>query len=388
MKNLKFFIRLFFKLFLIPKIIFAIFRLFLSKKIIDGYVIISPSLSLSGAPLLSEKIYQKISKIKPCFFISIFGGCEISVNNKKSINFNGIEYKLFYFLTSLILKRKGYNRFIFNSIVSAKHIKNLKSNDSLIISLIHEMAGVISYFRLEKKISEIYENSDYLVFSCKDSYEDFIKNISIKKLKNEKFLFLKQGLYENSFIKNFQKKDYIKSKYRTHLNLSNKQKLVLGIGNDLQRKGFKYFLKLCKICPNINFIWIGKNKELKNYKLKNLLIINQVNSDEIYKYFFVSDIFFLSSIEDPFPTVLLEAMFSGLTVLALKGSGGSDEIIKPENGLIFEKNNFKEAKNYILKLDKIKIKKIGDYNHNYVVKNFDFENYIQNLLSVFNKINT
>jgi len=60
------------RIFYLPFIFYKICSVFFSKDVNDGYIVISPSLTLSGAPLLSEKIYENISRNKPTYFLSIF----------------------------------------------------------------------------------------------------------------------------------------------------------------------------------------------------------------------------------------------------------------------------------------------------------------------------
>ena len=251
----------------LPFVFYKICRVFFSKDVNDGYVVISPSLTLSGAPLLSEKIFNNVSRNKPTYFLSIFGGKGISIK-KKMINMDGINFDIIYVLLSKILIKKGYKNYILNSIVSSKFVKHFKNKNTKCICLIHEMSYAISVLKIFNKIPEIYNYSDSLIFSCKESFNSFKKYTNNLVLDPKKIVFMKQGLYEKSFIVNLNNKDIIRKNNRRYLNINNKEIVILGVGNDLERKGFKYFLELSTLCPEYKFIWIGNNREFLQNKRK------------------------------------------------------------------------------------------------------------------------
>ncbi len=372
------------RIFYLPFIFYKICSVFFSKDVNDGYIVISPSLTLSGAPLLSEKIYENISRNKPTYFLSIFGGKGIS-KNKKMINMNGINFDMIYILLSKILTKKGYKNYILNSIVSSKYVRYFKNKNTKCISLIHEMSYAISVLKIFNKIPEIYNYSDSLIFSCKESFNTFKKYTNKHVLDPRKIVFMKQGLYEESFIVNLKNKDMIRKNNRSYLNINSKELVILGVGNDLERKGFKYFLELSMFCPEYKFIWIGNNPEFLKNKRKNITIIPKAKKESIYKYFYISDYFFLSSVEDPFPTVLLEAMVSGLPLISIKGSGGADELINENIGFICDRARILDAKNYIRNINQKNLNKISNYNRDFVIKNFNFDNYVDRLISLFQR---
>ena len=109
------------------KTIFILNKLPISE---NGYVVVSPSLTLSGAPLLSKAIHDDINERNnsDCLLMSIYGG---ECNNKdwNAINLLGCNIN---FINSIIVKvliGKGYDRFICNSVVSASLLaKNISSN--------------------------------------------------------------------------------------------------------------------------------------------------------------------------------------------------------------------------------------------------------------------
>lgn len=120
----------------------------------------------------------------------------------------------------------------------------------------------------------------------------------------------------------------------------NQPKIVLGVGVTSWRKGFDFFLQTAAICKRVypgefHFVWVGpteKGEQKKiEYDLSSLGLADDFTlvgeSEEVKRYYQKADLFFLSSREDPFPLVMLEASFFKLPVLYFEHSGGAEEFI-------------------------------------------------------------
>src|SRR6185295_9125796 len=55
---------------------------------------------------------------------------------------------------------------------------------------------------------------------------------------------------------------------------------------------------------------------------------------DVAEFYFGADAFFLSSREDPFPSVVLEAMAAGLPVVGLAGTSGTERLIAEHGRLV------------------------------------------------------
>jgi hypothetical protein len=145
------------------------------------------------------------------------------------------------------------------------------------------------------------------------------------------------------------------------------------------RKGFDTFVNIAIKNPNINFIWIGPNQEFLNIKIfpDNLIITGY--TDNPYYYVKNLDYFLLTSREDPFPLVVLEALYLNIKVISFNNKNiGTLNIIKKygiiidsedELNFIFNSNNNLttcNSKNFI--------------NDNFSVKNSEnIINFIKNI---------
>jgi len=112
------------------------------------------------------------------------------------------------------------------------------------------------------------------------------------------------------------------------------------------RKGSDLFLKVAKYLSEhkkVVFIWIGIDETQANYcefvyEIKKLNLKTQVFTvpyeKDINKYYQIMDVFLMTSREDPFPLVNLEAMTNGVPVICFKDSGGSEELVDSGSGFI------------------------------------------------------
>ena len=115
------------------------------------------------------------------------------------------------------------------------------------------------------------------------------------------------------------------------------------------RKGADLFPLLAKTVGLLapqgghKFIWIGSSPDALEYQRiahdikflglnDSVSFIHRVNNP--HDYLSALDLFTLTSREDPFPLVMLEAASLGLPVLCFEGSGGGSEFVGDDAGLV------------------------------------------------------
>lgn len=108
---------------------------------------------------------------------------------------------------------------------------------------------------------------------------------------------------------------------------TNKVPVILYVGALISRKGVSYLLEavnlLSKQGQKFKLIIVGAGAEsdqLKHFVSNNKLdkiveFKGQVSNSDIWKYYQISDILCIPSVEDSFPTVILEALSYGLPVI-------------------------------------------------------------------------
>ncbi|NGP75945.1 glycosyltransferase family 4 protein [Balneolaceae bacterium YR4-1] len=136
-------------------------------------------------------------------------------------------------------------------------------------------------------------------------------------------------------------KEKIKTKYDIE------GELFLYVGQLIPRKGILEMLKAWREFsvenpgPTLILLGDGEQKmEAQNYitenNIGNVRILGRVNYSEVAKFYAAADIFIISTLEDNWSLVVPEAMSCSLPVLCSKYNGCWPELVKPQNGWVFD----------------------------------------------------
>ena len=107
-------------------------------------------------------------------------------------------------------------------------------------------------------------------------------------------------------------------------------------GTPSMRKGTDLFVQLAERLPDIQFLWIGPwspeqapdNPAYKDFamgRVRNLYVTGETENP--YPYIDLSDVFVLTSREDPNPLVVAEAIVLGKKVVGFAATGGSKSFL-------------------------------------------------------------
>jgi glycosyltransferase involved in cell wall biosynthesis len=126
---------------------------------------------------------------------------------------------------------------------------------------------------------------------------------------------------------------------RHSLGLSADDFIVVGCGTSDWRKGYDLFIQLANLTNQISespiyFIWVGSlmensekiSRDINNLELEKLVFFVGEKTN-VSDYMLSSNIFALTSREDPFPLVCLEASSFGKPVICFEKAGGMPELV-------------------------------------------------------------
>ncbi|MGL4865091.1 MAG: glycosyltransferase family 4 protein [Cetobacterium sp.] len=156
---------------------------------------------------------------------------------------------------------------------------------------------------------------------------------------------------ESIIIPNFIPKENFKKLSEGRI-LNKNIKRVLYTGHLIKTKGCDEILEIAKKFKHIEFILVGNIKEeYKNKKkCKNIKFLGELNQEEVFSELKKSDVYLFPTYTEGFPNALLEAMSSGLPIIAT-GVGSIPDMIEDKGGIIVKVSSIKDIESALKKLE-------------------------------------
>lgn len=145
-----------------------------------------------------------------------------------------------------------------------------------------------------------------------------------------------------------------KSEEKAEIAFLESKKNIVSVGRVSEEKGYDRILKIAKAFENkVNFYIIGKGdlkekfeQQIIDNEIKNIIFLGIKKNP--YPYIKKADAFLLSSRQEAYPTVVIEAMILNSTIIATKVTG-VEEILKDYTNKILIDNNDNSLENGIEK---------------------------------------
>jgi glycosyltransferase involved in cell wall biosynthesis len=322
-------------------------------------VFISHDASVSGAPILLLNLLALIKKNNVCRFIIVvkrggvlnhrFEGMEKTVV-LKPVNYlkgNILKKTLDVFNSKVKLLQTFYYCYradiVFsNTITNGRLLNFLRYTRTPVISYIHELKLTAGFFDLFKNSSLTAARTNLFLYPSAAVSDFLYENYSIAEQKKQylPYYFPEQVVYSSG------QKAMARLQFSERYHLDTADLWVVNMGTVCLRKGIDYFLQVVEKTKaakrKVSFIWIGEyeNEEVKLYvadmmekaKEVNVLFTGAMPNQAANLLPF--DVFFLSSREDPYPLVVLEAAYCKIPSVCFAGSGGIPEFIENDAGWI------------------------------------------------------
>lgn len=280
-----------------------------------------------------------------------------------------------------------YEIAICNTVITGDIAEILSNHDVKVVSLIHELPGVIKQYQAEGLASSIVLYADKIVFPSQYVFKKF--QTVVADVPQDKVIIQPQGLYKtNSF------KDSLveaKNKLRENLNIPSNAKIVLGVGFADFRKGIDIFTDIAtqvrKEDPNIYFVWVGSLEpnamnSISRSSKESVIFIDA--TPDVGLYYAGADLYLLTSREDPFPSVVMEAFDVETPVIGFDDAGGFSDIVTEETGQLVEYLNKSEMIKAIKRhlYSEELLKKKGIEARSLIEKKYNFLDYVYKLLEI------
>jgi glycosyltransferase involved in cell wall biosynthesis len=232
------------------------------------------------------------------------------------------------------LHGEGVTVALCNTLVSAKTIPALRAAGLRVVTLVHELPDLIRRYNLVDAAKIAAENSDVVVFASQVVHDAFI---GLAGPVVNRRVIRPQGLYAAPPPETDL--PALRAQGRARLQATEQNLVVLSAGYGDRRKGIDLWpdlvWRVCADCPEALFTWAGMidpqeaaalARDLRATSCANhVRLLGQIA--DMPALYAAADVFLLPSREDPYPSVVLEAMAYGLPVIAFDGAGGLTELL-------------------------------------------------------------
>lgn len=231
----------------------------------------------------------------------------------------------------------GLRRIIINSIASGRVAPIAKAAGLRVVTLIHELPQVIQDMGLERSCAAA-SHSDVLVVPSRIVSERLISAGLLDE--GSPLVVRPQGVYARADIADDAAKERARASLKDRCDLPDDSLVVLGAGYADDRKGFDTFVSWARAAAmgraRLRFVWIGEIDPAMKSRLfpkrgetrrlpGNLFLPGHVADPAAWHA--GADIFALTSREDPFPSVALEALSARTPVVMVDQAGGIQDLV-------------------------------------------------------------
>ncbi|MFM6949321.1 MAG: glycosyltransferase family 4 protein [Aquirufa sp.] len=252
-----------------------------------------------------------------------------------------------------------------NTIANGQIVEFVHFLNKPFLVYIHEMQNSILKYSSRTETNFQLTYSAHLLAGSESVKENLVEAHQVPK---EKITVIPSLIDCEKLTNLFESVD--KKAQRVELGIPEDAIIVGGCGLSEWRKGVDLFIQVAAMVlkenPSVYFVWVGHEKnhlyDQFQYDLNKIGIEKQVkilaprvDAQEITACY---DIFFLSSREDPYPLVMLEAGMNQNPIVCFDKTGGVVHFLEKYKELIVPYMDLEKAKNVILDLVQNKEKRM------------------------------
>jgi len=235
---------------------------------------------------------------------------------------------------------RGVSAILCNTAVSARAMRSLHEAGLRIVHLVHELPSLIRAYHLEDACRDAAAHAAVVVFPSvwvRDRFIEVAGPIRGRAVIRHQGLNLRRMTPDEHRAK--------RERTRREYSVTDDQRVVLGVGFGDVRKGLDLWPALVRhvvaAVPGARFVWVGRieptvrhwlTHDLRSVGLEDhLLLIDQM--PDVSPWYAAADLFVLTSREDAFPSVVVEAMACSLPTVVFEKSGGIVDLIHNAGGV-------------------------------------------------------
>ncbi|WP_296603992.1 glycoside hydrolase family 99-like domain-containing protein [Nocardioides sp.] len=239
------------------------------------------------------------------------------------------------------LVQRGFTTAICNTSVSGGFASRLRRAGADVTGLVHELPSVLSDPAVSQRAESLTSGAHRIVFPADKVARDYPHALP----QDTDAIIRPQGIYKP--IRG-ERSAAQRQALRERLGLPFDATVALGVGYGDHRKGLDLFAEMAANRPTaadgsaVHFVWVGRHD---TYDRRIVDAVAAAGSDRLHlvgyvsdpeAYYQAADVLVLSSREDPFPSVVLEALMCGLPIVAGRDRTGQDDLIVRSGGRLVE----------------------------------------------------
>jgi glycosyltransferase involved in cell wall biosynthesis len=290
------------------------------------------------------------------------------------------------------LYQLGHRTALVNTTVSGYFLETLVAQGIKCVALIHELRGVLDQNGLHGHARAIAAHASKVVFPAAEVRQSFNE---VSPIPPGKTVIRPQGLYKRR--DKTQDRESYHVRLRQKLDLPDDAQIVLAVGYADHRKGIDLFvaagLAVAERLPKAYWVWIGHWEQTMQHaveqqlakfpELKGRFIFPGLQTDTDL-FYGGADVFALTSREDPFPSVVLEALDANVPVVGFEGAGGFISLLNEGCGKLVPKENAEAFALAVADLLEKPAEKamLGQCGADLIRERFSFRHYVYDLLDL------
>lgn len=241
------------------------------------------------------------------------------------------------------VRDRGYDMVYVNTVVPKREILALRTSGVPVVCHVHELDFAMTHWLGEDGLAPLIPCVAHFV-AASVAVRDYLVNRW--RVAESKVTVVHEFIVDQDSTLDAPE---ARTRIRASLHLADEDILVGGCGSVDWRKGADLFIQVARLIAadasrrKIHFVWIGADRGTSDYRKfahdvracaleKHITIVENIARPS--EYFAAMDIFALTSREDPFPLVMLEAAAMGLPIVCFESSGGGPEFAERDAGRI------------------------------------------------------
>ena len=261
------------------------------------------------------------------------------------------------------LKSKNIGLVFVNSIANAEVFHTFLPffHDLPVVLFAHELAMSVKIYTRESHLDFLLSKTQHLIAVSKAVSSYYVTHFNFPKEQVSTFTLIDHHFIDKKRLEASPKL------LETNYGIPSDALVIGGCGNAEWRKGNDIFNWIARSVIRqttplpVYFVWIGAGPQHEIYELiendiKNMGLAERIvlipPTPQALDYIARFDVFLLSSREDPYPLVVLEAALLEIPVVCFQDAGGAPELIESDAGYAVPFLDFNAASDAITRLVK------------------------------------